>query len=83
MHQPIHQIDYNREDEDTLYVYMVYDEDNTLVNVYNEYMDAITYCVEELKNGDEEVVLDLYEFACVVESSKGMYSVIAEVLVNA
>jgi hypothetical protein len=72
------------EDEDEIYVYMVYDEDNLIVNVYNEYMDALTYCVSELTMKDEDenhVYVDLFEYCAVIESPKGSFTIMGEPLV--
>ena len=71
-------------DEDEVYVYMVYDEENTVVNVYNEYVDAITYCINECNDGTTEeegtVHVDCLEYTAYISSNKGMYAVIAEPL---
>lgn len=77
-------IDYSREDEDKPFVYVVYDEDNLLVNVFNEYISALEYCVEELqeegmKEGD--IVVELADYGAYVWGERGIFTVMGEPLV--
>ena len=75
MHQPV-----QRPQTEKPNVYVLMDAGGVLVNVYNEYTDAIAAAVEQVTDDPNHTYIDNYEYSIYVQGGKGEVCIFVEQL---
>lgn len=61
-------------------VYVLVDHDGKVINVYNEYTDAVARAIEEVTEDSNHTYIDNFEFTIYVQGDKGEVCIFVEEL---